>query len=400
MDSLNAISVSFNNTVILAIWFVVPIFLFAIYFQFRLIYKRITFLNKTEWVILRIKPPKDIIKTPKSMEQVFVSLYGMGPPSVNWLEKHLEGKVKLWVSFEIMAHAGGIEFFIRCPKGNRNLVESAIYSQYPESEISETQDYVLQFPRVMPNDIYDLWGTGLVLAEDDGYPIRTYGEFEEIKEEKRTDPLAPLIEALSKLSGDQTAWVHLMISPAGSSLKKKGDDLIKKIIDEKTGKDETSKQFGTFRLTMSDNDVIKAINNKCNKSAFEFCLRFLYIDKKETFSALNHSAILGSFQQFNTQNLNSFKPDGKYKTGYGHWIGRIFPWYKKYQILKKKRILFDALVKRKFGYTGRLGEEEIQMMSAEELATVFHFPSVVVKVPKLQPIYSRKGEAPTNLPLE
>jgi len=69
-------------------------------------------------------------------------------------------------------------------------------------------------------------------------------------------------------------------------------------------------------------------------------------------------------------------------------------------ILSKKRKLFDYYRKRRFGYSGKLIEEKLPVLNIEELATIFHFPAGVVRAPKLQTVYSRKGEPPVNLPIE
>jgi hypothetical protein len=388
------------------VFFLLPIFLCALWWELRLMYKRSEFIRKMEWEFFEIRIPQNIVKTPKSMESVFANLYGIYSFGIKPLDKYLDGKVDRWVSFEMMGHDGGVSFYVRCTKNDRHLVESAIYANYPEVEIIPVVDYVTQFPSVLPNDTYDVFGANYVLTKANPYPIKTYQEFDNPKDEKRVDPLASLIEAMSKLKDDETVWVQLLISPTGAptgnDIKKQGDELIKKIIDDRSPKRYDKEgvaipSFGTFALTRGDQEIIKAIEEKTSKLAFQITLRFLYIDKKESFSPNTVGAIMGSFQQFNTTHMNGFKPE---LTVFGGYLARFFPWYKKVRIFAKKRRLYDYYVRRRFGYSGRMRDEKLPVLNIEELATLFHFPSLVVKAPKLQTLPSRKGSPPVNLPID
>jgi hypothetical protein len=400
---INAAVGSFYNTLITVVWIILPVFLGAVFWTLRLYQKRIEFMNKIKWVMLEMNVPKDNIKTPKSMEQIFAALYGIYSFAISWQDKYLDGKVTEWVSLEMMGRGGGIHFYARIPETRRSLFESAVYAQYPEAEIHEAVDYVDEMPSVLPNDIWDLWGTGFVLNKDSAFPIRTYPSFEEVKEEKRVDPIANISEVMSKLKDDEMIWIQLLISPTGAptgnDLKKMGDEQIKKIFEEKQkGATEEVPIPGMFRLTAPEQDVIKAMGQKIAKLAFQFSLRFVYIDKKNAFDMANAGAVLSSFQQFNTVDMNGFKTD-KLKPGYSKFFGRLFPEYKKYIVNSKKRKLYDFYRKRRFGNSGKLMNEELPILNIEELATIYHFPTSVIRAPKLQTIYSRKGEPPVNLPI-
>ncbi len=388
------------------VFFLLPIFLFALWWELRLIYKRFQFISKMEWEFFEIRISQNIVKTPKSMENVFANLYGIYSFGIKPLDKYLDGKVDRWLSFEMVGHDGGVSFYVRCLKGDRHLVESAIYSNYPEVELVPAVDYTTHFPATLPNDTYDIFGANYVLARDSAYPIKSYREFDDPKDEKRVDPIASLTEALSKMKEDETAWIQLLISPTGAptgnDLKKQGDALIKKIIEDRSPKRYDKEgvlvpSFGTLSLTRGDQEIIKAIEEKTAKLAFQVTLRFLYIDKKDAFSPENISAIMGSFQQFNTAHMNGLKPE---VTAFGGLLARLFPWYKKVRVFAKKRRLYDYYVQRRFGYSGRLRDEKLPILNVEELATIFHFPSLVVKAPKLQVLPSRKGSPPINLPVD
>ncbi len=389
-------------------WVAVPIFLIAIFWQFRLLYKRAQFLEKQEWDFLEIRIPEENFRTPKAMEQVFASLYGIYSFGISWLGKHKDGKVDLWISFEMVGRAGGTQFFVRTPSQFRNLVESALYSQYPDVEIMDADDYIYDFGRSLPNSTYDIWGTGFELVKNSVYPIRTHLEFEEVKEEKTVDPLAGIFEAMSRLKDDEMIGIQFIISPVGAKTNndiiKDAEKEIKKLIEEKgmkrkdkEGKEELANSM--FSLTPGLQDVVKAIERKGSQLKFQTTIRFLYVDRKDDFTTPNIAAVMGSFQQFNTQNMNATKPD-RLATKFGGWRATIFPKYKEMKVARKKRRLFDYYASRRFGYSNRMGKEKLPVFNIEELATLFHFPRTFIKAPKLRGAYSRRQGPPPNLPTE
>src|SRR3989344_5742701 len=142
---------------------------------------------------MEIKISKIIERTQKAMEQVFAGMHAMFEQP-RFVEKYLQGKYMPWASFEMVSIEGVTRFFVRVQRSHINLVQSHVWAQYPEAEISEAEDYVQKVPQDIPNKNWDVWGVELILSKDDAYPIRTYPAFEENIEEKRIDPLAALLE--------------------------------------------------------------------------------------------------------------------------------------------------------------------------------------------------------------
>jgi hypothetical protein len=389
-------------------WIIIPLFLAGVFFQMRLLYKRAHFLEKQKWDFLEVRIAEENLRTPKAMEQVFASLYGIYSFGIPWINKHKDGKVDLWISFEMVGRAGGINFYVRTPSSYRNLVEAALYAQYPDIEISEAQDYIYDFGRALPNDTYDVWGGGFKQVKDGVYPIRTHQQFEEVKEEKTVDPLAGIFEAMSKLKDDEMICLQYMISPTGAATgydaKAEAEKEIKKLIEEKglkrknsEGKEEPATSM--FSLTPGMQDVVKSIERKVSQLLFETTIRFMYVDRKDDFNMMNVAAVMGSMQQFNTQDMNALRPDSLL-TVFGGWQAVLFPWYKKMKIASKKRRLFYYYATRRFGMSNHLGDEKLPIFNVEELATLFHFPRSFIKAPNLKSAYSRRGGPPSNLPIE
>lgn len=399
-------------------WIVLPLALSFIFLDFWLMSIRRTYMLKIKWKLLEIKIPKEILKTPKAMELVFASVHGIYA-RIKFFDKWWKGQMQNWMTFELVGHAGGVHFYIRTPEQFRNLVESAIYSQYPDIEIIEAEDYVDSLPSVLPNKIYDLWGTNFVLAKEDAYPIQTYEYFEERVKEKRLDPMAVITEALSKAKEDEMAWLQILVKPADDEWKKEAQKVINKLIGRKEGKDRTlMEELGEFlinlikapvshptwsegggtegsagemgTLTPGEKDIVAAIENKTAKLGFEALVRFVYIDKADDFTRENISAVTGAFRQFNTQNLNAFKPDPMTTTKTKH------P-FKERKLYFRKRRMYDSYRLRFFPIFFKT--KKLPILNTEELATIYHFPTTFVEAPTLQRLESKRGEPPAELPL-
>jgi hypothetical protein len=51
-------------------------------------------------------------------------------------------------------------------------------------------------------------------------------------------------------------------------------------------------------------------------------------------------------------------------------------------------------------YKSRSMDGALMVFSTKELATLFHFPNMEVKAPSVTMIQSKRGTAPSNLPIE
>lgn len=417
-------------------WIILPIILFFSLRQTWLIYIHDHYIKGMEWILLEIKVPKEILKTPKAMEQVFAAMYADYTHGISFLQLYLDGLIDSWYSFEIVGHASSIHFYVYTQAKRRNVVESAIYSEYPDAEIREVPDYTEIFGSILPNKSYDLWGTDFGLSRESAYPIRTYPYFEESVEERRLDPIAAISEVMSRLKEDEAIWLQIVISPSdhaiGNDWKKEGEAIIDKITGRQAAKSkqgigailaewfsnlfmapveypvwlETEDKAATSVmkfLNPPEQEIAKAIGNKISKLGFETNIRFLYIDKKDAFTSANAIAVMGAIRQFNTQNLNSLKT-GKRLTINKGWRWRFIPFWEQWELLYKKRRIFDSYRDRQLG-SRRLGKyrptgNKISTFNTEELATIYHFPITAVGAPKLERLEARKGAPPAGLPIE
>ncbi|NQT49126.1 hypothetical protein HQ571_00365 [Candidatus Kuenenbacteria bacterium] len=377
------------------------------------------YVGKQTFVFLAIDIPKNNLQTPRAVENIFSALAGAHQP-LDWHEKTFKGEFQLGFSLEIVSIDGFIQFIIQTPVQFRNLVEAAVYSQYPEAEITETTDYLADINIKFPNDEYNLWGADLVFTREDYYPLKTYKEFQEELDKEFKDPMAALLEVMSKIGPGEQIWIQLLAYPADIGWEKKGLKAVNKMLgidengkrnmldkigdaplsalnlvgeqllgmpageDDKKDKEKMNMMF----LPPKEKREVDAILEKVDKISFKCKYRYIYYGKKEVFKkGLGVSGVMGAMKQFGATGLNSLKP-GKNKT-------QTKLWMKKPRMNIKQNRIF-AVFKKRYPETC----DGTQLMNVEELATLYHFPYIEVKTPLVKQIESTRARAPIGLPME
>jgi len=413
-------------------WLPLPFVLWRL-FLFQWKWRRMDIFNsQNKRILLEIRIPKEVLKPIRAMETVLSNLWQIlyDPPD-SW-EKWIEGKFIFSYSFEIAAINGEPHFFVRMPESNKEPVEAAIYSQYPDAEISVVDDYVKYIPQDIPNKDWDLWGADYRLLKPDPYPIKTYAKFEtehEPLEEKRIDPLATLLEAMAKTGPGEQLWVQIIAKPItdkelpwvteGEKLRDKiarrepttpqHRPLVLEVADviisgstpgapvENKEKDIIPPEM---KLTPGERDVLGGVEEKISKLGFNCSVRFIYLGNKESFFKPKLRLALSFFGAFTTQNMNAIVPEGQPK------ITKVRKsWFLPLNLLRdrriylRKRAIFRAYRQRVSGYFPSRGGTFI--LNTEEIATLFHFPGKSSALaPYIKRIEAKKGEAPSGLPTE
>lgn len=411
-------------------WLPLPFILWQSFYFLWLWWRKDIWLSKKKFILLEVKIPKEVLKPIRAMETVMAALWQPMYDPPDWWEKWFEGKMLLSYSFEIASIGGEPHFFVRIPDSSRDSVESAIYSQYPEAEISVVDDYTKHVPQDIPNKEWDLWAADYRFLKPDPYPIKTFTEFEterEPMEEKRIDPLAVLLEAMAKIKPGEQLWVQITAGPATNKevpwitkgeeirdeLAKRGKPSAKRpmvleaadvlITGEPAGvpKKEEKETIipPEMRLTPGERDIVAAVEKKIAKRGYQTNIRFIYLGKKDVFFKPNLRLVFGFFASFATQNLNCLVPWGKTLTKiHKSWflpLNLIFNrrlYVRKRKIFRKYRLRVNPLFPRKGGTF---------ILNTEEIASIFHFPGRgVAPAPFVPRIEAKKGEAPPGLPTE
>jgi hypothetical protein len=382
--------------------FWLPVLLGISFFHTWMSYTRAQFIFKQGSVLLEIKLPKDIMRSPAAMELIFIAVYQTG--SATLLETYLGGKVRPWFSFEMASFGGDVHFYIWTVPKFKGLIEAQIYAQYPTAEIYEVDDYTTHVYHDLSR--YPFWATYFKLSKADAYPIKTYIDYgldKSMEEEEKIDPLTSVLEYLGALGPNEEAWIQIIIQ----AHKKEGfkdarlfsrpdwtvgiDKEIEKVLKPYAPEKDKPK----LMTPMYINEIVEALHRSKAKFPFEVCMRGFYIPTKgDAFNSTNISGLIGSVRQYSSNTLNGLK--------LGKFTDYDYPWQdfqrKRRNMIERK--MLEAYKRRSFFQEPfKYWRQKPFILNTEELATIYHFPGGVATTPTLTRIPSRKSEPPANLPL-
>lgn len=388
-----------------------PILLASIALDIWMRYVRMRFIEKEGSVLLEIKLPREILKSPLAMELVFTSLYLSG--NNNYVDMYISGKSRPWFSFELVSIDGNVHFYVWTRPKLRKLVETQIYAQYPGVEIHEAEDYtknVYHSGKLKPGGAPPFWATYFKLSKDDVYPIKTYVDYgldKDPKEEFKIDPITSVLEYLGSIKKGEQAWIQILIQAHkkedltdGRLFKKPnwedpGKKKIKELIDKLKTDGGESESKSSYRIpTKGEQDLITALERELTKLPFEVAMRGFYISTPEAFNPVNIVGLIGSVRQYGSQNLNGFK--------LGKFTDFNYPWqdFRRYRRNAIEKKMLDAYKRRSFFQPPyKHFKQKPFILNTEELATIFHFPGSVATTPTIQKSMSKKAEPPPNLPI-
>ena len=421
----------------------------ALYFLFKVYIagKQSRYNKSLASVVLRVAVSKINERGPMVAEQIFSAIHGI--ESNYGFGDYLAGNTPPRISLEIASVNNKIQFFIWTPRKFKNVIESQMYAQYPDVEIEEVEDYakqgfssfqgkaekgkVVEFggpsnPENLPavykgasaKDTRYAVTAELKLSDAEVYPIKRYPQFEDKLTRLPTEPLAGITATLSKLNAtDEQAWIQITMQPVGDWWRKRGLKCLRIVSNGlfsnvfwlnkaatnlylvrgfwkrflltpiyllfwilRAGKIGSLTMGGgggsdkdleeEVSRTHDREDPISAAVDKVTRLTFGCNIRIIYIPRKENIdlAELKLNEIAGSFKQFNQPNLNSF------------YVSRLNS--ANSQILKryKQRAVIDPM-----------------MLNVEEIATLYHMPSMGVGTPNIFWVSSRKLEPPHNLPI-
>ncbi|HQB50680.1 MAG TPA: hypothetical protein PLT32_00480 [bacterium] len=399
-----------------------------------LTWRRRLWYRKQKFTLLAIDIPKANDQSPKALENMFSYLAG-AHGSINLIENYWEGKFQLGFSFEIVGIDGYIQFLVRTPAAFRNLVETAVYSQYPNAEIAEVEDYVDSVPNNYPNPDYDVWGAEFVPVQMEpefkqALPIRTYKEFEYQMGKPEfhfKDPMATLMDLMSSLRPGEQIWYQILLLPIAADWSKIGKPAIDNVLGVKPKaepgliesffdwsietlgnvsemiysiwgdlpksavKEDKNDPLKMMNLLPAQKKQVEAIQEKISKMGYAVKLRVVYASRREVMNKPKVvNGVVGYIKQFGSNDLNALKPDTKITMTSASYFNKIN------LINTKKRKVVQAY-KDRDDTAGR----NAWYLNVEEIATLWHFPiESVVKAPMIQKSTSKKMEPPMSLPVD
>ncbi|MBU0999070.1 hypothetical protein KKG24_02050 [Patescibacteria group bacterium] len=397
------------------------------------------FISGIDFVLLEIIPPREVDRSPKAMELFLTNaLY-------QWTEKGgkeewWQGAVWFWFSLEIASIEGQVHFFIRTPTRVRGLIETQMYAQYPQAQIKAVEDYTLAVDEISSKSAWNGWGAEFALLKPEAFPIKTYVDFgldKDPKEEYKVDPISPVIELFGSLKKDEQAWLQIVITASKKTWRTKGTYFgkhnwvaeslvqISKLLAPYTSTKEIKPGADTrARIEVRTPDIYKKaverMNNKVSKLGFDTGIRVVYVAKKEAFDFSTRRNLRLLFRQYTAPDSNGFdRINSAQADRYGGVLlaspktvmmlaNRMLNEYRERAFFRlplrhhifsqnhwqwpiPKVLTLDGLIK---AYV----HHKTFVLNTEELATIWHFPGQILKVPTLERIESKEASPPANLP--
>src|SRR3989344_5575993 len=239
-------------------------------------------------------------------------------------------------SFEIVARKEDIRFYLSCHKDLQDLVEKQVHGAYPgaEGKVAFAQ---------------------LVLKRASHLPIKAYRDLP-------TDPLSSVTSALAKMGEGEGAVVQVLVSPATAGWQQAGRAYIAKVKGQ-----EADPEKAQYKV---EQKALEQIDTKIGKPGFHTVVRIVVAATTAEQAKAHLSNIKGTWEQF-TSDQNSFKKQ------------RI--WFKKFFMIDFIYRYMPMLVKP-------------GVLSADEVATVFHWPNKMVETPHIKWLPAKRAPAPAEIP--
>lgn len=416
---------------IVAVGYLMPFPLAYIAFHMWHDYRQERFIMGIKWVLLEIQVPRDVVKTPAAMELIFSNAFYHKSMKGFW-EEYMIGAPWLWFSLEIASIDGRVHFYVRTPTRLRDLVETQIYAQYPQSKVVEVEDYVWNIPQYTKNGDWNVWGCEFAKLKEDFLPFKTYKDFGDdmktgVKEEFKIDSITPIIEYLGSRPRGQQVWIQIVIR---QNIKKYHSHKTGKHVDFSTAAIEFLEKATSGYIRVLDADkpelptakqtflpehlkpIYEAVVKSTKQIHFDCGIRLIALaDKKyhneDSFNNLRREVRL-LFRQYaqpsvnELNRINSTQFDAPWSDPTGLALTKI---KKRMLDFYRGRTFFHPPFQYGFNYPKLLsiffpsGKPEIFVLSNEELATIYHFPGMVSETPSFKRIESKIAKPPSNLPV-
>lgn len=288
-----------------------------------------------EKVVLEIRVPRGNEYTPEAAASLFTTIVKTLPAPKLFSRKRPS------IALEIACFGQTIHFFAVLPQSLVSYFESQILGTYPLAVMSRTPDYLAQWQE-------EIAASNLVLSSSYYYPLKTYKDFEDV------DPLSTVLAVMSKASPEDRYLFQLVLTPAGTGWQRKAASMLARGIKQP---DET----------VAPHPDAKVIEEKIDEVGLKVAMRMA------ANSWANLSALAGAFATF--------------ARGDGNALVTKAPQFWQKEKFRK------ALYNREFAYAPRL-----QVLTVSELASLWHLPGEMAKVPNIAWGRQVLSEPPENLP--
>ncbi len=295
------------------------------------------------FVLLKVMVPRDNeikIDAAEQMFAAFYSVYHSGFLSFLTPQEHF--------SFELAVFNNEIHFYVSVPKHLKDLVEKQITGAYPGSYVTEEQEYNIFSPDSK------VAFASLKLKSSNFFPIKTYKDLP-------TDTLSSITSTLALVSPGQGAIIQMLFSPASNAWRGSGRSYVSKL--KQAEMSDKGPKAGI------DAKMVEAVENKVSKVGFETVVRIVVAAGTQPESDTMLDNITAAFSQY-TSDYNHFSAE---KSRF------------------KKSFMMDFI----YRYMPARGKNMI--LTAEELASLYHFPNKSVETPSISWLNYKRAPAPARI---
>lgn len=383
-------------------------------------YVQSLFLSGRNPVLLEVRMPRDVYKSPRAMEIAY-TMFSISSGETTFLQRAWHGQVRPFFSFEMASFGGEVHYYVWCWKNYKPKVEIALYGQYPEVEIFEVEDYASKFefdPKQHQAYCTD-WRLETYAKsgingkfEVNAYLPKSYIDFEldkDPKEEFKVDPIGTIVEFLGGIEPQEQIWLQIVMRKCGNQgvlwqteqdhdwihmMENAVTEIRREASEPDADVDLTPKERARLfpHPTWKQTEQIRTIERHLGKYPFEVGARGIYI----TTDHLHGPTYMGLRWLWkpigNPHYMSHWRPK--------RWHNPFdYPWQDIADFrwnLTIKRFL-DAYRRRLFFHSPWIIPTNV--VTNEILATMWRPPSRTVATPGLQRIPSTKASAPPNLPV-
>ncbi len=388
-------------------------------------YAQSLYLSKREAVLLEMKIPREIMKSPRAMELAFMN-FNLSSGETTVFHRFFKGQVRPPFSFEIASFGGELHFYVWTWKSNKEIVETALYGAYPEIELIEVEDYASAF-RYDPEK-HKAWGvewplmTGMGIDATDfrinAYQPRSYVDFEldkDPKEELKVDPFASVLEFMSSIKPNEQLWMQIIVRKSGKlsvfTGKPDEDTLWKKMVEKEVNKlrtqaaiipadtleealGEAGEEAGKHvspRPSWRQQEMIRAMERHLGKLPFQVGMRGIYWAEGSLRGPI-YTGFRWMWRPFGNPNYGTHLRPCRWHCDFD------YPWQDFHGLrwIRQTYRVLDAFRRRSFFYTPWRGYTNV--LTNETLASLWRPPSRTIVAPGLSRISATKTEPPANLP--
>ncbi len=304
-----------------------------------------------DMITLEIQLPKENEIKVDAAEQMFAS-FGSLKKTGFWDFFDVDDVL----AFEIVAKKGEIRFFVTAPNSIVDLVEKTIYGYYPSADIKKVEE-----PNIF-TDKGSVAYTALRHTKESYNPLKTYKDIS-------NDTIGILTSALSKMDDEEGAAIQILIRATDGSWKSAGKSYI-----TATKKNEADPSKATYE---TDQRTLEKVNDKVTRTGFDTMIRIVVSAKNQDTADAHLRNIKNSFSILDSDMNELGEPKIWFKAGFMmNFIYRFFPIF---------NLWFEPLT---------------SILSADELATMFHFPNKSVETPHIQWLKAKTAPVSSEVPTE